>query len=145
MTRIETSISADPLDVDSAIACAATEAAGGIGVFVGTVRTTPAVEGNAGKRVVALDYEAHPTLADQAIADIAASVARRFDLLTIVARHRSGHCPLGEPTVVVACGAAHRAEALEACRAAIDEIKHGVPIWKKEVYDDGSAWVGQGG
>ena len=59
--------------------------------------------------------------------------------------HRVGRCSLGEPTVVIACSAPHRADALEACRWLIDELKESVPIWKKEIYEDGDAWVGDEG
>lgn len=113
-------------------------------MFIGTVRRSAAVSDNAGKDVTRLDYEAHPTLAEERLAAIAQEIAEKYGLLGIVAVHRTGTCPLGEPTVVVVCAAAHRAEALDATRAAIDAIKATVPIWKSEVYADGSAWVGAG-
>lgn len=144
MAWIETSLSAEALDVAAAIEKAGVEEAGGIGAFVGTVRVDSSVTGNEGKEVTALEYEAHPDLAEATMAEIASATVARFHLFTFIAGHRTGACALGEPTVVVACGAAHRAEALEACRHAIDEIKARVPIWKKEVYADGSAWVGTG-
>jgi molybdopterin synthase catalytic subunit len=144
MARIETSISERPLDVAGTIESTMTPGAGGLGIFVGTVRLTAAVEDNSDKIVTALDYEAHPELADARMREIAEETVGRYGLLAISAHHRCGYCPLGEPTVVVVCAAAHRAEALEACRFAIDTIKSTVPIWKKEVYSDGSAWVGTG-
>jgi molybdopterin synthase catalytic subunit len=89
-----------------------------------------------------LEYEAHPTLASARMEEIAQEATTKWGLARVVAVHRTGRCALGEPTVVVACGAAHRAEALEACHWIIDEIKASVPIWKKEIYADGSSWVG---
>ncbi|MEA2517002.1 MAG: hypothetical protein QOG16_840 [Actinomycetota bacterium] len=138
--QISVSISERPLDVAATIGAATTAETGGTGVFVGTVRATPSTE--ADKQVVRLDYEAHPTLAVEAMRALALDAAGKWDLQRVVAIHRTGSCELGEPTVVIACSAAHRAEALEACRWLIDEIKATVPIWKKEIYTDGSSWVG---
>lgn len=109
---------------------------------MGTVRATPTAGGEPGRTVVRLEYEAHPTLADEALRALARGAAEKWDLERIVAIHRTGTCEVGEPTVVVACSSEHRAEALEACRWLIDEIKTTVPIWKREVYADGSSWVG---
>jgi molybdopterin synthase catalytic subunit len=111
-------------------------------MFVGTVRDGSSVETNAGKPVVALDYDSHPTLAEQRLREIAFEATTKWDVRKVVAIHRTGHCELGEPTVVVACGAPHRGDALEACRWIIDTIKSTVPIWKREAYADGSSWVG---
>lgn len=115
---------------------------GAVASFIGTVRESAAVPDNAAKSVTMLEYEAHPTLASARMEEIAHEATTKWGLERVVAVHRTGGCPLGEPTVVVACGAAHRAEALEACHWIIDEIKASVPIWKKEIYADGSSWVG---
>ena len=131
-----------PLDVAAAIAGASGPDIGGVGVFVGTVRDSSSVESNSDKPVIALDYDSHPSLAEQRLRAIAAEAAGKWDLRRVVAIHRTGHCELGEPTVVVAAGAPHRADALEACRWIIDTIKSTVPIWKREAYADGSSWVG---
>lgn len=138
-------VSAEPLDVAAAAAAASAPECGGIALFVGAVRESAAVASEAGKRVVRLDYEAHEDLADRRLAAIARAAADKWDVRRVVAVHRVGRCALGDPTVVVACGAPHRADALEACRWMIDEIKSTVPIWKREVYEDGSAWVGAEG
>jgi molybdopterin synthase catalytic subunit len=139
---IAVSISDTPLDVAAAIAAASGPEIGGIGVFVGTVRDSSSVATNSDKAVLSLDYDSHPSLAEQRLRAIAGEAATKWDLRTVVAIHRSGHCELGEPTVVVATGAPHRADALEACRWIIDTIKSTVPIWKREAYSDGSSWVG---
>jgi molybdopterin synthase catalytic subunit len=139
---IVTRIEPGPLDVPAAIAAASTDEAGAVGVFVGTVRSTAAVADHAADDVVRLDYDVHVGLAERRLAEIAGEATSKWDLLRVVAIHRSGVCELGEATVVVACSAPHRAEALDACRWVIDEIKATVPIFKREVYEDGSSWVG---
>ena len=142
---VDGAISDAPLDVAAVLESVLDPGAGGVATFVGTVRSSAAAEGARGKQVVALEYEAHPEMAPVRMREIATGVAERYGLIAVTAHHRTGHCDLGEPTVVVACSAAHRAAALEACRDANDTNKQAVPIWKKEVYSDGSAWVGQGG
>ena len=142
MSGIATGLTPDPLDIPEAIALVSSPSSGGLAVFVGTVRSTPAVSANEGKGVVGLEYEAHEELARERLAAIAHEALERWHLNHVVALHRTGSCEVGEPTVVVACGSAHRAEALDACRWLIDELKATVPIWKKEIYSDGSSWVG---
>lgn len=142
MAYIRTEATEQPLDPGALIAEVSDPACGGIGVFVGTVRSSAASGAEAG--VEALEYEAHPELAPAALEDIARRAQQKWGLERLVAVHRTGRCDLGEPTVVVACAAPHRAEALDACRWIIDTIKAEVPIWKKELYADGSAWVGAG-
>lgn len=137
-----TGIRTTPLDVTEAIDAASTPEAGGIGIFVGTVRTSAAVADHSDERVVRLDYEAHVEMAERRMDEIARAATAKWGLLRVVALHRTGGCDLGEPTVVVVCSAAHRAEALDACRWIIDEIKSTVPIFKREVYESGSSWVG---
>jgi molybdopterin synthase catalytic subunit len=142
---VDTGIIERPLDVSAAVARASSVDAGALAVFIGTVRESAAVPGNQSKTVVRLDYEAHPQLAPERLEEIARDAAEKWDLLRVLAWHRTGACELGEPTVVVVCGAAHRSDALEACRYVIDTLKATVPIWKREVYADGSSWVGAEG
>ena len=142
MLETRAAVSETPLDVAAAIAEVTVPECGGIGVFVGTVRTSD----SDGRRsdVQALEYDTHPTLAVQRLEDVAKAAGERWDVRRIVAEHRSGRCVVGEPTVVIACAAPHRADALDACRWIIDEIKREVPIWKREIYADGASWVGPG-
>lgn len=142
MAHIRTEVTEHPLDPGALIAEVIDPGCGGVGVFVGTVRSSAA--SGTPVEVEALEYEAHPELAPAALAEIARRAQQRWGLERVVAVHRTGRCGLGEPTVVVACAAPHRAEALDACRWIIDTIKTEVPIWKKEIYADGSAWVGAG-
>ena len=143
--HIDVGITEEELDVADAIETVSAPAVGGIATFIGTVRATAAVVENRGREVVALDYEAHPTMAIERLEAIARDAAGRWDVRRIVATHRSGRCDTGDVTVVVACGAPHRGDALDACRFIIDEVKSTVPIWKRERYADGSSWVGAEG
>jgi molybdopterin synthase catalytic subunit len=142
--RVRTALSSEPLDVQAAVDEVTDPAGGGIGLFVGTVRESAASK-DINKPVIRLEYEAHESLAGSRLEEIAMDACRKWEVLRLVALHRTGTCELGEPTVVVACSAPHRADALDACRYVIDTIKQTVPIFKKEVYDDGSSWIGAEG
>lgn len=112
--------------------------AGAVSIFVGTVRDHDG--GRSG--VQQLDYSAHPE-AEQHLAEVAEEVARMPGVLRVAAVHRQGELAVGDTAVVCAVSAAHRAEAFEACRALIEQLKARVPIWKKQVFDTGSTeWVG---
>lgn len=130
------------LDVGAAVASVNDPRCGAVAAFVGAVRIEPAAQAQSGKEVDALEYEAHPTLAEERLGTITETATAKWGLVHATILHRTGRCALGEPTVVVACSAPHRAHALEACRWMIDELKATVPIWKKELYSDGSEWVG---
>jgi molybdopterin synthase catalytic subunit len=138
-------LSDEPLDVAAAIASVSDPSCGAIASFVGTVRESAAVPDNAARRVVRLDYEAHPRLAEERLGSIVDEALERWDLVRALAIHRTGECDVGDPTVVVACAAEHRRAALEACSWIIESIKTTVPIWKREVYEDGTSWVGAEG
>ena len=142
MGGIDARISDAALDIPAALREGASPECGAIAAFVGTVRKSGAVPDNDSKEVVGLEYEAHPTLAGTRIEEVAREASERWELHKVIAVHRTGPCELGEPTVVVVTSAPHRGDALEACRWLIDTIKAGVPIWKKEIYADGSSWVG---
>ncbi|CAL4890068.1 unnamed protein product [Urochloa decumbens] len=109
--------------------------AGAIATFEGTTR-----DHFAGRRVVELRYEAYAAMARRRLAGILAEARSRHALRRLAVAHRLGPVPAGEASVFVAASATHRADAMEACRYVIDELKASVPIWKKEVYDDGEVW-----
>lgn len=112
-------------------------AAGGLTLFVGAVR-----DHDENKGVNALEYSAHPT-ALQKLRDVTEKVAREYDVLAVAAVHRTGPLAIGDAAVIVATAAAHRGEAFEASRALIDQLKATVPIWKHQVFADGTdEWVG---
>ncbi|WP_254185438.1 molybdenum cofactor biosynthesis protein MoaE [Nocardioides panacis] len=126
-----------PLDVAEVLAALADRAAGGVDVFVGTVRDHDHDQG-----VTGLDYSAHPT-AMQRLVEVAERIAEKYDVIAVAAVHRVGRLAIGDAAVVVATAAAHRGEAFEASRALIDELKASVPIWKHQVFTDGTdEWVG---
>ncbi len=91
-----------------------------------------------------LDYEAFTEMAERVMADLAAELKRRYALHEIAIHHRVGRVEIGGTSVVIAVSAAHRADALAACKDAIDTLKETVPLWKKEVYEGGEEWIGTG-
>lgn len=129
-----------PLSVDEVFAAVQDPAAGGIALFIGTVRDIdPAVDPKA--EVVRLDYSGHPSALDK-LRSVTERVAAESGVLAVAAVHRVGELSVGETAVVVAAAAAHRDEAFAASRRLIDELKAEVPIWKHEVFVDGeTAWV----
>ena len=126
-----------PLDAAEVVEAVSGPAVGGIDVFVGTVRDHDHDQG-----VTGLEYSAHPTALAR-LQEVAAGVADRYDVLALAAVHRVGRLGIGDVAVVVATATVHRAEAFEASRALIDELKETVPIWKHQLFTDGTdEWVG---
>ncbi|MFL6138558.1 MAG: molybdenum cofactor biosynthesis protein MoaE [Frankiaceae bacterium] len=126
-----------PLSVDEVIAAVSDPGAGGVVVFVGAVR-----DEDEGRRVTSLDYAAHPGALD-ALRAVAERVAADHPACGVAAVHRVGSLAVGDLAVVVAVSCPHRAEAFEAARRLIDELKAQVPIWKHQAFADGTAtWVG---
>ena len=135
--RLLVRITAAPLSVDEALAAVADPGAGGTCLFVGTVRDHGA-EG----AVTGLTYEAWDELAVARLHELADELAARWPVRRLALLHRTGELGIGDASVVIAVSAAHREEAFEACRHAIERLKHDVPIWKKESLDGGDAhWV----
>jgi molybdopterin synthase catalytic subunit len=127
----------DPIDPGALRAALADPACGGFATFEGWVR-----DHNEGRRVRHLEYEAYDELAVREAQRIIAEAAARFGIAHAACAHRLGELAVGELAVWVGVSAAHRHEAFLACRYIIDEIKHRLPIWKKEHYVDGdSGWV----
>ena len=131
-------ITAEPASVDEALAAVADPAAGGTCVFIGTVRE----RSGAGDPVTDLTYEAWDGLAADRLREIAAEMHRRWQICRVALLHATGTLAIGQPSVVVAVSAPHRADAFEAARHGIEELKRDVPIWKKEALTTGDAdWV----
>jgi molybdopterin synthase catalytic subunit len=125
-----------PLSVDEVRAAVTDPGAGGIALFVGTVRDNDRTRG-----VTRLSYSAHPSAAAE-LRTVAEKVAADFDVRALAAVHRVGDLDVGDLSVVVAVSCPHRAEAFEACRTLIDNLKASVPIWKHQRFADGtSEWV----
>jgi molybdopterin synthase catalytic subunit len=126
-----------PLSVDEVLGAVRHPRAGGIATFIGIVRRR-----DHGQGVEALDYTAHPS-AKQQLREIAERVTAGGDVIRVAAVHRVGHLEVGDVAVVVAVSAAHRGTAFDVCRELIDTLKAEVPIWKHQIFDDGSdEWVG---
>ena len=125
------------LSVDEVRAAVADPGAGGIALFAGAVRDTDHDQG-----VTGLSYTAHPS-AEAELRRVAGEIADKFGVVAVAAVHRVGDLGLGDLAVVVAVSCPHRAEAFDACRALIDELKASVPIWKHQRFTNGTTeWVG---
>lgn len=127
-----------PLSLAEAVDAVAAPGRGGIATFTGTVR-----DESRGRRVVRLEYEAYLPMAEAKLSEIGEALERTHGAVIAIV-HRVGALAPGEAAVVVACAAPHRAAAFRACEEAIERLKHEVPIWKREVFEDGSEWVGLG-
>jgi molybdopterin synthase catalytic subunit len=124
----------EPIDVVSLVGSNAGD--GAVALFLGVVRNE-----NRGRAVLRLEYEAYEEMALPLMEEIAAEASRRFPITDVRLVHRLGRLEIGEASVAVAVASPHRAEAFAACRFAIDTLKAKVPIWKKELYADGSEWL----
>jgi molybdopterin synthase catalytic subunit len=112
---------------------------GAVVTFVGTVR-----DNHTGRKVVALEYEAYPEMAEAEMRRIGIAMIERYGLHGIAMRHRIGKLAVGETSVIIAASSPHRREAFQACSEALDRLKETVPVWKKEYFEDGEVWVGMG-
>ena len=132
-------VSDEPLSLDEVVRAVTSEEHGGVVTFTGVVRRH-----SRGKRIVRLEYEAYRPMAERALAEIGAQLAVEQPGVRVAVVHRVGTLAVGETAVVIATSAPHRAAAFDACRAAIDRLKQAVPIWKKEIAEDGEEWIGLG-
>jgi molybdopterin synthase catalytic subunit len=129
-----------PIDVASLAAEVTSPSNGALSLFIGTVRNV-----NDGRAVEAIEYNAYAPMAEREMGDIAREAAEQFGTPHIVIEHRTGYVALGQASVAIAVAHPHRANAMDASRWIIEQIKGRVPIWKMEHYVDGSRqWTGQG-
>jgi molybdopterin synthase catalytic subunit len=133
---IDIQIKNTPLNTDECIHFAAAPEAGGSTVFIGTVRNE-----TKGKKVVRLKFEAYEPMALKELQKIAETAVERWDVINISIHHRVGVLDIGDIAVIIAVTTPHRKAAFEACEYAIDVLKQTVPIWKKEIFEDGEVWV----
>ena len=124
------------LDLQQITSLVSRSALGGINVFVGTVRNL-----TKGKKVLRLEYEAYEPMAKSEMAKIAEQVVEKWPEAIIAIHHRVGILDIGEAAVIIAVATPHRESAFLACKYAIDTLKETVPIWKKEIFEDGEVWV----
>jgi len=125
-----------PLDLQEALRAVSGPDRGAIATFLGTAR-----DHHEGRAVRALEYQAYREMAESVLEEIGREVAQRFGSPHVAILHRVGRLEIGEISVVVAVAAPHRREALAACAHAIERVKEIAPIWKKEHYADGAAWI----
>jgi len=129
-------ITRDPLDPAPLVAAVRKDEAGALALFYGVVRNE-----NLGRRVQYLEYDAYPDMAIRKMREVADEVRARFPVTGVGILHRIGRLEIGETSLLVAVSSGHRAEAFAACHYAVDRVKEIVPVWKKEVWDDGSEWI----
>ncbi|HXV64607.1 MAG TPA: molybdenum cofactor biosynthesis protein MoaE [Vicinamibacteria bacterium] len=126
----------DILDVKTLARQVASQSDGAIVAFSGIVRGT-----NQGKKVLFLEYEAYPEMAVKMMERIGDEIRATWGLQSVRIQHRVGRLNVGETSVVIVVSSPHRDDAFAACQYAIDRLKRIVPIWKKEVFEDGEVWV----
>lgn len=129
-------ITLEPLDPRPLVEAVRRDESGAVALFYGVVRNE-----NMGRNVQYLEYDAYPEMAIKKMKEVAAEVRAKFEVTDMGVLHRIGRLEIGETSLLVAVSSAHRAAAFEACHYAVDRIKQIVPIWKKEVWDDGEAWI----
>ena len=125
-----------PLNVLNCVDWIMSPQAGGIDIFIGTVR-----DATKGKKVIRLEFEAYKNMAKKEMEKIAEQAYKKWPVQKILIHHRTGVLQVGEIPVIIAVAAAHRDAAVDACRYIIDTLKQTVPIWKKEIFEDGEVWV----
>jgi molybdopterin synthase catalytic subunit len=129
-------ITDQPLDPTPLVDAVRRDESGAVALFYGVVRNE-----NLGRSVQYLEYDAYPEMAIKKMQEVAGEVTAKFPITAIGVLHRTGRLEIGETSLLVAVSSAHRGAAFEACHYAVDRIKQIVPVWKKEVWEDGSAWI----
>ncbi len=125
-----------PLRVKEVYSSCCDGGAGAVNMFIGTVRNK-----TQSKAVLRLEYEAYESMAAKELLKLANQAAEKWPVLKIVIHHRVGILHIGDEAVVIAVSTPHRKDSFEACKYIIDTLKKTVPIWKKEVFEDGEEWV----
>jgi molybdopterin synthase catalytic subunit len=128
-----------PLDVQAWCDQVADPGSGAVLVFVGTVR-----DSKHGRRVIGIDYEAYPGMAERELRRIGDEIRSRYAARRVALVHRLGRLEVGDASVLIAVSTPHRAAGFEALRHGIEALKMDVPIWKKERFEDGEVWVQEG-
>ena len=129
-------ITSDVLDPAPLVAAVRRDESGAVALFYGVVRNE-----NMGRNVQYLEYDAYPEMAIKKMKEVADEVRAKFPVTGVGVLHRIGRLEIGETSLLVAVSSGHRTEAFEACHYAVDRIKQIVPIWKKEVWEDGEEWI----
>ncbi|HYL21771.1 MAG TPA: molybdenum cofactor biosynthesis protein MoaE [Gemmatimonadales bacterium] len=136
-----TYLTREPLSIDQLVARVSSPACGGTCVFLGTVRNGAEEDG-----VSAIEYSAYEEMVEVEFGRLVADAAARWAGARIAVQHRLGTIPAGDASIGIAAAAPHRAEAFDACRFVIEEVKRRIPVWKKELRLDGTeVWVDPSG
>ena len=133
---IDIKIIKEPLSIDEVYRKAIDDSSGAINIFVGTVRNK-----TKDKEVLRLEYEAYEQMAIKEMNKIANLAREKWPIENVIIYHRHGTLEVGDAAVLIAVSTPHRKESFEACQFIIDSLKQTVPIWKKEVFEDGEEWV----
>ena len=129
-------VTTDPISVSDLAALVRSNTAGAIVTFSGDVR-----DNDHGRAVLSLSYEAHPS-AQALLEKVACQIAGQYDVLSVAVAHRHGDIAIGEAALIAAVAAKHRKAAFDACTALVDEVKAQIPIWKHQIFADGTdEWV----
>jgi molybdopterin synthase catalytic subunit len=129
-------ITAEPLNPQRLIEDVRRDESGAVALFLGVVR-----DNSMGRRVLHLEYDAYPEMAERVMRRIAAEAMDRWPLTDVAMQHRTGRLEIGETSLLIAVSSPHRKEAFEACHHLVDRFKEVVPIWKKEVWEGGEVWI----
>lgn len=129
-------VTPDVLDTNEAVSAVESPRAGAVNVFLGVVR-----DSNLGRAVNYLEYDAYPAMAEKVMAELADEAKQKFGLEDVAVLHRTGRLEIGEASLLVAVSCGHRAESFEAGHWLVNQIKKQVPVWKKEVWEDGEEWI----
>ncbi len=129
-------VTPDVLDTNEAVSAVESPRSGAVNVFLGVVRNS-----NLGRAVNYLEYDAYPAMAEKVMAELADEAKQKFGLEDVAVLHRTGRLEIGEASLLVAVSCGHRAESFEAGHWLVNQIKKRVPVWKKEVWEDGEEWI----
>ena len=130
------SITSLPLSPEEAREFVTVPESGGVSVFIGTVRNK-----NQGKSVKGLHYQAYDSMVLKEMEKATLEARDKWDLKKVFVAHRKGDLLIGDIAIIVACSSVHRKEAIEASTWLVDKLKATLPIWKREIYEDGSEWL----
>jgi len=132
--RIE--ITAAPLVPETFLQHVRRDESGAVALFLGVVR-----DHSHGRRVLYLEYDAYPEMAERKLREVAEEALARWPITDVAVAHRTGRLEIGETSLLVAVSSPHRHDAFAACHHIVNRIKEVVPIWKKEVWEGGEAWI----
>ena len=129
-------ITAGPLAPEPFLEHVRRDESGAVALFLGIVR-----DHSHGRRVLYLEYDAYPEMAERKLREVAEEALARWPITDVAIAHRTGRLEIGETSLLVAVSSPHRHDAFAACHHIVNRIKEVVPIWKKEVWEGGEAWI----